>query len=199
MATHPPMQDGILIDILRLKQWRPLSRTLDHYAHHLSDEDYYRVDQLFPRWLLGLYRARIRDAINFQRFPRQYAPLSPAYVAWKDREGLKPGFWRATGFLVDHLTYWHDPKQDCHHIGFRPRLLHPTSGELVWKIAQRLELGDAKQHLPARPLFIPIADQLRRNIRRHFLQYCTKRAPHLKALLDPQLLAEGSTSAPPQA
>lgn len=180
----------ILISILDLRLWKPLSRSVDApaYRHLLSPDALAVIERDFPLWLTELLKYKVKRAIELQQFPVKYKPLNADYVEWKKATGLKPGFWQATDFLRKSIKVWYDASTHTHHIGFPPDLLHPTDRTPVAAIARRLEVGDRKQHLPPRPLFTPIAESMSRNIRKHLREFLSMHHPDKLGLLDPQLL-----------
>lgn len=182
----------ILISILDLRLWKPLSRTANPqvYTHRLPAEQIAIIEREFPLWLTELLKYKVKRAIELQQFPVPYKPLNPDYREWKMATGLKPGFWQATDFLRKSIAVWYDPATHTHHIGFPPDLLHPTSRIPVAAIARRLEQGDKSRHLPPRPLFTPIAETMSRNIRRHLREFLSMHHPDKMHLLDAHLLRD---------
>lgn len=181
----------ILISILDLRAWKPLSRQADHavYTHKLPPEQIAIIEREFPLWLCELLKYKVKRAIALQQFPTKYKPLNKDYVEWKKAQGLKPGFWQATDFLRQSIKVWYDVSTATHHIGFPPSLLHPTDRTPVAAIAQRLEKGDRRQNLPPRPLFTPIAAEMSRNIRRLLREFLQRHHPTKMHLLDAHLVA----------
>lgn len=180
----------ILISVLDLHLWRPLSRTgnADTYTHQLTLDQIAIIEREFPLWLCELLKYKVKRAITLQQFPVRYKPLNKDYVEWKKATGLKPGFWQATDFLRRSISVWYDAPTNTHHIGFPPTLLHPSDRTPVAAIARRLEQGDKARNLPPRPLFTPIADTMSRNIRRHLREFLSMHHANKMYLLDAHLV-----------
>ena len=177
----------ILIDVIGLKEWQPLSRTnrVDRLVAEVADTDLEKLNHEFAQWLLALLKYQVKQAIKLQKFPRQYKPLSPDYRDHKQASGLKPGFWQATGFLSEELQVWQDPSTRVWHIGWPPTLKHKASpDQFVADIARRLEQGDPRRKLPARPLFTPLAQNIAKGIFRYFTTFIHQHHPHLLSLID---------------
>lgn len=177
-----------LLSIGGFKTWEALSRSAKPAAlfDALGEAEELRLREEFSRWLLQLLKAQAQECIRLQRFPVTYEPLSPAWASRKAREGLKPGFWVATGTLVDTLTVWKERGTRTWHLGWPPEVRNPLNGQPVAEIAAALEEGSVEHNRPARPLFIILATQMRKNIYRLFYRFCQKHHPeHLPRLPRP--------------
>lgn len=168
------IEDFILVRILSVKDWAPLSRTkkLDELREVLVagglDIYLFNIQKEFAHWIADLLKFRVREAINKQNFPVKYKPLSPAYVAKKKKEGGKSGFWRNTEFLVHNIKVWESPSA-VFNVGFPKHLKHKSSNEFLVDIARSLEFGVKERNLPARPLFTPYARIISKSIIRYFV------------------------------
>lgn len=171
----------ILIKILNHKKWEPVSKTkkLDLLMSKLTEEEQAIIYERFAQYLLLFLQALITNAIYKQKFPRRYKRLSPEYVKHKRKNKLKRGYWRATEFLVKSITYWKDT-EGAWNIGFPEDLIHKASGKSktsVALIARTNELGSKKRNIPARPLFIPFASAMSKNIYPHFQTFIKAKFP----------------------
>lgn len=181
----------ILISILDLRLWRPLSRTKSlksaKFDHSITPQQFDTIEKEFPVWLSQLFKYQVKRAITLQKFPVKYKPLNSDYKAWKSATGLHVGFWQATDFLRQSISVWYEASTHTHHIGFPPDLIHPSSQIPVATIARRLEKGDLHYNLPARPLFIPISHSISRNIRRHLAEFLRLHHPTIARQLDSEI------------
>jgi hypothetical protein len=136
----------------------------------------------FTRYVLNLYKSLLLHAIKNQKFPKRYPPLNRDYVKYKRLNRMKKGFWQATGFSQVELTTWRI-KKGHYAIGFKKNLIHPASGEKVWKIHNYVERGTSK--IPPRPLYWPIARSIQRHLYDvHFKAFIKKLHPELERFLD---------------
>lgn len=173
----------IFIRILNFKKWEPTSRTekLDDLLGALDEAMIGNLHDQFARFILKLFVEKVKKCIDTQIFPVKYAPLSKAYVAKKKAMGRKPGFWRSSEYLLNHIIYW-KMGDGAYVIGFPEHLKHPDSGQPVAEIARTLELGNPP-NLPPRPLFTPIGALMSKSIFFHFRQFISKEhAEYLKYL-----------------
>lgn len=198
MVDTSKVRPLILIDVANLKDWRPLSRTnlpsglpypFGPYENPFTPQEVMWVNVEFPRWLLELYRYQIRRAIKLQQFPYKYPALSEGWDKYKRKHKLAKGFWEATHALTESLSAWQDnPNIGYWHIGVPDHIKHPLSGTPIAIIIQALENGVPENNLPPRPLFVPIARQVSRNMGRHLEQFLTKYNKPLLAKLKQQPL-----------
>ena len=167
----------ILIKILRLRDWKPLSRTnkLDRLVDVLTEQQEDLLFSEFSFWLLEVYKRRVQYAIKHQQFPMQYAPLSIAWKVKKEKRGWHKGFWIASGMLMRNLRVW--KYAGIYHIGFPEHHIHPVHNRPYASICRSLEMGAPARGLPARPLFTPIAMKLSRNIFYLFRTYLRLNKP----------------------
>lgn len=177
-----------LLDIGGFQEWAALSRSTKPAELFTligaAREEALREE--FVRWLLQLLKAQAQECIRLQRFPVDYAPLSPAWAEKKERLGLHPGFWIATGTLTKTLTVWKERGEKVWHLGWPDSVKNPMNGEPVSTIAAALEFGDPARNRPARPLFTVLAGRLQKQVYRLFFAFCREKHPsYLKHLPRP--------------
>lgn len=172
-----------LIVILNFYKWDILQKStkIDRLLANIFDWEIEALFKEFTVYILLLYKSLVLHAIKNQKFPKPYPPLSPKYVQYKKKMGMKKGFWQATGFSQVNLMYW---KLKNHYaIGFKRNLIHPASGTKVYKIHNYVERGTSK--MPPRPLYYPIAVSIRKHIYdTHFKRFMKDRHPEWLHLLD---------------
>lgn len=100
----------------------------------------------------------IETVIREQRY--KWQPLSRDYLASKERRGLDPRIYIATGFFLSNIKIWEDGAGI--HVGFEPDAVHTPSGLKLNVLARILEFGSAKARIPARPLWRPAISAIRR-------------------------------------
>lgn len=178
----------ILINIVGLKEWKPLynSKGFHSFVQHFSDKPRVleEIESSFVMWVLSEFKRNVQARVKAQSFPVKYEPLSAAYKARKQKQRLNPGFWSATGFLIDHVKVWKYGGK--YTLGFDPKVKHPENGELLVDIVKRLELGCEKTNLPARPLFLPIAKSYGKHMYTNFERFIKFRYPKYFPLLSQQ-------------
>jgi hypothetical protein len=140
------------------------------------------LQKWFARWMLENYKYRIKQMVARQRFPETYQPLSPAWEAYKKKHYLKPGFWRATGTLMRHITIWHTPFTETYHIGWpwwakTKKLPGKRRRVKLAMVAQVLEMGSERARIPSRPLLVPVAQAMARRGPELFLEFLGKHYP----------------------
>lgn len=185
----------IIISIIGIKEWKPLSRThkLDRLIEDLSPEQLNLLHADFAKWSCEFIKYRAKECVRRQIFPVKYAPLNGDYVRWKDKNGLKPGFWQATGTLANTMQVWETTGQENHwNIGWPPSVKH-DNGFPIQSIAQRLERGDKATNLPGRPLFTPLAEAYSKRIMRYFADFAARHYPSVLPYLGDGDEAENAT------
>ena len=122
----------------------------------------------------------IRDKIYRQEFPHvASAPLSPTYVAWKDRMGLDPRVLIATGKYVRAIGYVETPYGGI--VGL-VRKTRKGKKPLPYALLQRwLEYGTRK--MPARPHWRPMMTEWKSRRREFGLRIKSRVGKALKAAL----------------
>jgi hypothetical protein len=180
----------ILIKILNIRDWKPLSAThkLDKLLIELEPGQIDKLEWDFANWLLRIYKLKLQEAIKYQRigtktFKQLYKPLNQSYVQSKKKKGQDTGFWRASGFLFKSITFWRH-RGKYYVIGFKKGVKYPKSKTEVAKIAVMLEKGSPKRHIPSRPLFIPIARMLSKDIFKLFKRFVRENRPKLIKYLE---------------
>ena len=169
----------ILIRVATFAEWRPLSRTvrLDRLLGRLTDAQAMELYGEFAYFLLAYYRKVLQRAIKRQEFPVKYVPLTPRWVEFKRARGMKAGFWQATENLRRNIRVW--MQDGVWNIGFQANQRHPVWGRPYGQILHGLERGNPKMGLPARPLFVPLADRLSRSVVSVFQVFIRSRHPEL--------------------
>lgn len=180
------MRSFILIKVLGLLEWHPLSRSAK--AIRFEDAligmglDPNPIKEDFAVKLAATLAVLVKKAIDEQRFKKQYEPLSEPYAKRKKQSGGKQGFWRNTEYLVNHIDAWKDSDGEL-NVGFRETQKHP-SGSSLSMIATVLELGYPDKNIPARPIFTPIARAMGKDISIYFKKYLAQHHPHLSQYWD---------------
>lgn len=178
----------ILIDVLSLLEWKPLSRSvrMQTFTELVSELGYSPIDiqRGFGRALAATLAVLVREAIRSQKFKRKYEPLSEKYLKRKKRKGWHLGFWRASGYLMENIDVWEDKKDHAIYVGFLDTKIHPESGTSCAVIARTLETGSEKRNIPARPLFSDLARALGKDVSRWFRKYLIREWPHLVPIWD---------------
>lgn len=178
----------ILIDVLSVMEWRPLSRSIkmQTFSDRASELGYslYDIQKGFGRALAATLAVLVREAIRTQKFKRKYDPLSEKWKKRKERKGWHHGFWRASGYLMENIDVWEDRKDHAIYVGFLDTKMHPESGSSCAVIARALEKGSEKNNLPARPLFTDLARALGKDVTRWFRKFLLREYPHLVPIWD---------------
>ncbi len=171
------------IVIINFYQWSLLQKTpkVDKLLRNVFDWELEVIFREFVVYILNLYKSLILHAIQNQKFPKRYPPLNRDYVKYKKMNRMFQGFWQATGFSQNELTYWRLNK-GRYAIGFKRNLIHPASGEKVWKIHNYVEKGTSK--MPPRPLYKPLARSIQRHIYDvHFKRFIKVKYPQYEKYL----------------
>lgn len=114
----------------------------------------------FSRFIANQIATLLVKAIDDQRYKSKWKPLSESYQEWKKVKGLSPKIWEATGLLKMSIDY--DDVDDIIYVGIDP-LLHYDNGQNILQVARWLEYGT--KNIPERPLFRPILQYVRGNIK----------------------------------
>jgi hypothetical protein len=175
---------GAHIVIINFYKWDILQKStkINRLLQNIPYQEIEKIFKEFTVYILSLYKSLILHAIQHQKFPKKYVPLSPSWVKYKKDNRLSSGFWQAYGFSQIHLEFWR--LKDGHYaIGFKRNLTHPVSGEKVWKIHNWVEHGTKK--MPPRELYGPIAKSIRKHIYDvHFKRFIVDKYPKLFKFLD---------------
>jgi len=181
-----------LLVLPALAVWQPLSRThrFDMFLQEVPLDIQIRIAHAFATHVLLIMKRDVKEAIRRQVFPgAPYRPLSLKWAERKRRMGLQAGYWRAGGFLTRSLSVWRETRGGLVHcIGWKPGTPHPgyaghPGGTECAVIARALEMGSRDRHIPARPLFTPIAANLSRRISAIFVDFIHRRFPQYDYLI----------------
>jgi hypothetical protein len=171
-----------LINVAQVHVMRPLARSrgkLETIVEILNNpriraED---IQTGFAKYLTVILRARVQEAIRTQQLGRRsmkdvYDPLSKRYQESKPKR-TKNMFWMNTGHLSSSLTVWRE--RDMIKIGFKGSQYYPGTRTKTIKVLLWNERGtrnnDGSVRIPARPLFVPLAKFLTKNVGRYFEAY----------------------------
>lgn len=173
IKPYAPEDYFLIINILSLKDWKPLSRTrkFDALWANITHEEEVDLRKKFGVFLAKMLAEQAQKAIRSQRFPVKYKPLNKDYKAWKESAGRKTGFWQSSEFLCNHIKAWFNKSSGEVQIGFPPRLKHPDNGEYVAEIARTLEMGTKDKKIPPRPLFTPLARNIEKSVSPIFIRF----------------------------
>lgn len=162
-------------------KWSPGSPLINdpkYGLNTLSNNDKMKIQNDFSRFLAKTMRDLLKKRITTQYRASSWVPLSKGYVAMKDRLGLSPNIWEATGYLLDSISYYR--KGNEYIVGIHPNKKYPNSRTKVLFVAKCMEFGT--EYMPARPLFGPVVTFMRRNIRRYWELYLDKSGGKYNAL-----------------
>lgn len=138
-----------MIFIRRIGNWRGVTRLvnrMDVYA--------YRAQRLsLKRW--GLKAERLAKK-HISRQDLRWAPLNPAYKAYKKKAEYSPKTYVMTASYFQSITSF--VRGDTVYAGLRKGAKN-KAGRPLGSIAHRLEYGDRKTNLPARPLWHPTMEE----------------------------------------
>ena len=111
-------------------------------------------------------RKFLKQSIKEQRYRGRWIPLSPGYLEFKRKHNLSENIWEATGELVDSISYRRYGNQ--YIIGIDPKKTYPSGANML-EVAQIMEYGG--KHMPARPLFTPVFNYVKRHINEYWNDY----------------------------
>ena len=174
----------IYIKIINLYEWQPLQKTpkLKKFINKRTIWEIEMLQKEFAIYILRLFKSLVLFSIKNQKFRVKFPPLSPNYVAYKKRMRGKLGFWEFSQFLQSNLQYWR-LKKGSYAIGFKRNIIHPMSGEKLYKIAKWVE-GGTSRGIPPRPLFRPIATSISKHIYDiHFKNFIKSKFPEYEKYL----------------
>lgn len=175
----------VILSIAGVAEWAALSRSTKPAAlmASLTEAQENKLREEFAKWLLQLIKAQAQECIRTQKFPVEFEPLSAAWTNYKERHGLKPGFWIATGTLLKTINVWKDRPSGEWRLGWLPDRVNPISKTSVAVIAEALERGNPEQNRPARPLFTTLANRAKKSSYRLFYAFCQRHHPEHLSLL----------------
>lgn len=132
-----------------------------------------RTTRMFPQfhdefihYLAKTLKQEYKDAIDKQKYIHKWAPLSISYIRYKEKHNLSVKIWKATGLLQDSIKVMR--LFDCYLIGIDPKVRY-KNGPKVIDIARYMEYGTNRT--PARPLFTPILNNMRKNLGRYWKKF----------------------------
>lgn len=171
-------EDLIFLRIIDSIEYNPLSRSAEFSVliNSLSATQKSSLLHGFSKFLCSEIVRQISESIKTQRFKVHFKPLTPQYIDFKKKNKLEEGFWKSTGFLVNHLSYW--KYENEWRIGFQKNVKHGESKIPVVSIAKHLEFGTQKRKkdgtvggIPARPVFTPVIKNVSKNISFYLHKY----------------------------
>lgn len=112
------------------------------------------------------------SAITTQRYKSRWEPLTPSYIEFKRHNGLSLNIWEATGMIKNHIVSY--KYNSSYIIGINPRAKYPGSDLHLLQVAKWMEFGNSR--IPARPLFQPIVNYMKRNIRKYWDEFLRGRS-----------------------
>lgn len=135
--------------------------------NNLSDSEKNKVLTGFCKFLAIQMRKLLKNRIVTQYRYLYWAPLTPGYTALKAKLGLSPNIWEATGLLLKSIGYYKEG--DSYIVGVNPHVYYPNSRVKVLFVAKCMEFGT--RYMPARPLFGPTINFMRRHVRKYWELY----------------------------
>lgn len=135
------------------------------------------MQEEFAGYVVKVMRDQFKAAIVKQRFQSSWPPLSVRYLDWKKEHNLSLKIWEATGLLKKSIVY--RKRNGYYLVGIDPYKKH-NNGVPILYIAHCLEYGTSR--IPARPLFRPIFNQMRKNMGRYWKDFIKKN--HYENLLE---------------
>lgn len=124
------------------------------------------IHQEFAKYLADLMRDEFVAAIEDQRFANKWPPLSFNYLRYKRIHRLSLKTWEATGVLKDSIVS--KKRLGYYYVGIDPNRRY-RNGARVLDIASYLEYGTSR--MPARPLFRPIFEDIRKNLDNYWMDF----------------------------
>lgn len=151
-------------------KWRPGLPLINDPKYGLSTlqiNEKLRILSDFSEYLARQMQKLLKSRIYTQYRYLRWAPLTPGYAEFKKKAGLSPNIWEATGLLVNSIVYYREG--DTYVIGIDPKACYPNSNVKVLFVAECMEFGT--RYMPARPLFGPTVNFMRRNVRKYWEMY----------------------------
>lgn len=124
------------------------------------------VQEKFAAYVAGIMRDQFKEAIDKQRFKSTWPPLSEPYMDWKGKHNLSLNIWEATGYLKKSIVY--RKRNGYYLVGIDPYKRY-KNGPKVLFVAKCIEYGTSR--MPARPLFRPIFNQIRKHMGRYWRKF----------------------------
>jgi hypothetical protein len=132
------------------------------YPTKNAPDDFKKFMDSFLKWQCGLIIERTKEVVRKKLY--NWHPLSPSYVKFKEKMGLDPRTWLASGQVEKAIHYWYSPLADSYFIGVHPTLRHRNyikggydqkkKGTRIIDIIRYLEFGTTK--MKPRPLFTKV-------------------------------------------
>lgn len=134
------------------------------YETAMAPDDFKEFMYEFLEYQSNLIVERINEVIRRQLY--SWAPLSESYIKWKQKMGLSPHIWEASGQTRKAIHYWYSPSfgKGQFFIGVHPTLKHRNylkggglgnkKGTRLIDIIRYVELGTRR--MPPRPLFTKV-------------------------------------------
>lgn len=165
-----------LVDVASVHVMRPLSRSMGKVETIVEILDNPKITVLdiqagFAKYMAVILRARVQEAIKTQKIGRRsmkqlYPELNKDYARSKPKH-RQDKFWINTGHLADSLVVW--KQGSIIKVGFKGSQYYPGTRTKTIKVLMWNERGTKK--IPARPLFVPVAKFLSKNMGRYFEAY----------------------------
>ena len=165
-----------LVDVGRVHVMRPLSRSMGKVETIVDILDNPKINALdiqagFAKYMAVILRARVQESIKTQKIGRRpmkhlYPELDKSYSRSKPKH-RQDKFWINTGHLVDSLVVWR--QGSVIKIGFKGSQYYPGTRTKTIKVLLWNERGTKR--IPPRPLFVPVAKFLSKNMGRYFEAY----------------------------
>lgn len=165
-----------LIKIGEVLEYQPLSRSPDRLklVSELINSpkitpEYIQTD--FALYIAQILKLRIKHSIDTQQlsnvsFKQLYKPLNEDYKATKKKKNRNK-FWVNTEHLVDNIVVWRTGK--VVRIGFKGNAYYPGTRTRVLAVVLWMEKGT--KTMPARPLMVPHAKLMSKNVGGYFDKY----------------------------
>lgn len=143
------------------------------------------IGKKYPEWLQEEFAAfmakeirdQFREAIEKQRFKSTWPALSIPYLTWKKKNHLSLKIWEATGYLRKSIVY--RKRNGYYLVGIDPYKKY-KDGPSVLFVAKCIEYGTSR--MPARPLFRPIFNQIRKHTGRYWKKFLKEKDIDLDSL-----------------
>lgn len=153
-------------------RWTPGLTLINEPQYGLNDlslEDKEYIIEGFVKFLAERMRDLLKKRIKsqYQYLVWRWPPLSEGYKKFKEKLGLSPNIWEATGVLVNSIISY--KWMGKYIVGIAPNKKYPKSKVSVLYVARCMEFGT--RYMPARPLFNPTIRFMRRNVRKYWEKY----------------------------
>lgn len=146
--------------------WKPGSPLINDPKYGLNTmtpEQKIEILTDFSKFLADNLQRLLIKRIKTQYHYLRWKPLSPGYAEFKRKLGLSPNIWEATGTLVNSITVYRE--SSYYVVGVDPYRRYPDGTNMLF-VAKCMEFGT--RYMPARPLFGPTINFMRRNVRKYW-------------------------------